>query len=310
MEKSNCCDNSNCNNCDQERIFNKSNQNFDDGTDFNETDFDQTDFDEMTFEGQNRNSDHGCYKPKGQQIYPMPCNPHSRSFIKPSNRQHELHGPIPREPCGPILRESCRPILREPCGPVQRGSYIPIPREPYDHIPKEPCGPIQRGSYDPIPREPYGPIQCGSYDKPCDPFPYQQCNESRMDQYNHHDCRLNDLDINPDPRHNSFSNMNNYPHNNQKYNDCIDDTYLLKYLLKKYNLDKQKLICSIQKTREKNFKRQVICNFYEDNAHLINRPFIEQYRMFKEWNHDGIHISKEDFENYYERYIKCLNQTY
>jgi len=91
--------------------------------------------------------------------------------------------------------------------------------------------------------------------------------------------------------------MSHAPHP-QKF--IVTDEYLLNYLLKKYQLDKQKLIKSIERTYEKEMKLSVIKKFYKQNKYLINRPFKEQYQYFKQWNNTGIYISKEELEDFFE----------
>ena len=119
------------------------------------------------------------------------------------------------------------------------------------------------------------------------------------------------------PNNNHFQNLDNRPHKNHFHNhhvnknipinsSKINDTYLLNFLLGKYKLDKQKLIISIQKSLENDFKFRVITGFYNDNENIIDKPVREQFKLFKQWNKGGIYLSKEEFEDYYEKNIKCL----
>lgn len=149
----------------------------------------------------------------------------------------------------------------------------------------QPCGPNMRPNIPPC-----GPNSCN---QPCGPNPNIPCNQP---------CGPNpNMPCGPNPG----------PPCDQpcppNFDNCISDEYLLDYLLRKYGLDKQKLIYSVQKSRERKFKNQIICNFYEDNDDIINKPFKEQYRLFKQWNDGGAYISREDFEYYYDKYIKCSN---
>jgi hypothetical protein len=94
------------------------------------------------------------------------------------------------------------------------------------------------------------------------------------------------------------------------YDDFIvTDEYLLDYLLRKYKLDKHKLISSIKKTKENEIKMHIMKDFYKYCKHYnqINKPCKELYKIFKQWNRSGIDIFKEEFENYYEEYAKPNN---
>ena len=93
----------------------------------------------------------------------------------------------------------------------------------------------------------------------------------------------------------------------QENNDFIvTDEYLLDYLLKKYKLDKNKLICMIKKMKEHEFKNMVLKDFYDDidNDYIRDKPIKEQYQLFKQWNYNNIKISKEELENYYDKNIR------
>lgn len=87
-------------------------------------------------------------------------------------------------------------------------------------------------------------------------------------------------------------------------NYYITDGELLDFLLKKYNLNKQMLVNSILKQKEHKFKFNLLKNFFDKNKKRTNRPIRDLYRFFKEWNYDGPHIGKEEFEDHYEKYIK------
>lgn len=95
------------------------------------------------------------------------------------------------------------------------------------------------------------------------------------------------------------NNCNNDPNR-------ITDEYLLDYLLQKYRLDKRKLIASIIKSREMEFKMDVMKNFYDHNRYLINshKPISHHYKIFKQFNLDRYDISIEELDDYYEKYIK------
>ena len=90
-------------------------------------------------------------------------------------------------------------------------------------------------------------------------------------------------------------------------NNEITDDYLLNYLLRKYKIDKQKLIVMLRKSRESDYKSFVMKKFYKENKNARNMQFREQYKIFKQWNNSGVYISKEELENYYENHIRCKN---
>jgi hypothetical protein len=92
----------------------------------------------------------------------------------------------------------------------------------------------------------------------------------------------------------------------QSYFDdyMITDEYLLNYLLHKYRLDKEKLILSIKRNREKEFKLMIIRNFYEKNKEIINYPFPEHWKLFVKFVYCGPNIEKEELEDYYQKYIQ------
>ena len=84
----------------------------------------------------------------------------------------------------------------------------------------------------------------------------------------------------------------------------ITDEYLLDYLLKKYGIDQHKLVLTIRKNKELEFKKFTLKCFYRENNHIKCKPIKEQYKVFKNWNCSDIYISKEELEDYYEQYIK------
>lgn len=90
----------------------------------------------------------------------------------------------------------------------------------------------------------------------------------------------------------------------QKSNtDEITDQHLLEYLLEKYKLDKKKLINIIFKNRENDVKLRILNDFFEHHKNIVYRPILEQYKIFKRWyqNIDGPEISRDEFENFYEK---------
>lgn len=116
----------------------------------------------------------------------------------------------------------------------------------------------------------------------------------------HTDSNMTDLDYAHGLDSESESDLQQSPH------IIITDEYLLNFLLKKYNLNKTKLIAMIKNTKEKELKTQIMKDFYNnnDNNNLLLKPFIEQYKLFKIWNKSGFIICKEDFEAFVESNIK------
>lgn len=95
-----------------------------------------------------------------------------------------------------------------------------------------------------------------------------------------------------------------YRQANDEY--MISDEYLLNYLLRKYKLDKYKLIASIKKSKDYENKIYIMKTFYKNNKFLINtyKPFIEHWKIFKKWNCGRLDINKEELQDYYEEYVK------
>ena len=85
------------------------------------------------------------------------------------------------------------------------------------------------------------------------------------------------------------------------YPEKIDDAYLLEYLLKKLNLDKNRLIHSIKKNQEQEFKNFIIRDFYNDNPDMVGKPMREQYSVFKVWYCGMTPIDNYDLEKFNEK---------
>lgn len=84
----------------------------------------------------------------------------------------------------------------------------------------------------------------------------------------------------------------------------ITDEMLLDYLLKKYQLDKNKLVYSLKKIKENEFKNYILKNFYKKNSFAKCKPIKEQYRILKKWYRGDIDICKEELDDFYEKNIK------
>lgn len=89
--------------------------------------------------------------------------------------------------------------------------------------------------------------------------------------------------------------------------DVITDTDILDYILWKYRLDKNKIICMMMKTKENELKRAAFQRFYQEYPCVINKEVCEQYKIFKKWyyeNHDlYLKFTDDEFEVFYEKYI-------
>lgn len=78
----------------------------------------------------------------------------------------------------------------------------------------------------------------------------------------------------------------------------ISDEYLLTYMLKKYKVDKQKLISMLKNLKEKEIKTDVIKEFYKRNPEVLKKQLSEQFKIFKIWNDSGFPIFKDQLECY------------
>ncbi|AGC01756.1 hypothetical protein H012_gp709 [Acanthamoeba polyphaga moumouvirus] len=84
----------------------------------------------------------------------------------------------------------------------------------------------------------------------------------------------------------------------------VTDEYLLDYLLKKYRLEKNKLIHTIQEQKKREYKSMIIEFFYKENVNVKYKNIKEQYKILKKWNESGLEISFEDLDNFFEEKIK------
>jgi hypothetical protein len=144
----------------------------------------------------------------------------------------------------------------------------------------------------------------GRRNGPCDekysPPPFNRCDEP---------CR------NPDCRNCSRCPPRNMPraecsrepvcHNESDcYEPClppIDDYFLLEHLLKKYNIDKLKLICHLEKIEICKEKNRLFAIFYCRFPSQKVMPFTDQWLFFKDWICKfcpQFEIDKCDMENY------------
>lgn len=134
--------------------------------------------------------------------------------------------------------------------------------------------------------------------------PNKRCDEYYVNNYPQtrlSECREREY---PDDKyHRGFDGYpSNHDHNEYLDGD-ITDEFLLNYLLRRYNLDKYKLINMIKKNRKNETKHLIIQDFYNLHRDLINKSLDEQYHIFKKWNDSEFYISKTDLEDYLNEYI-------
>lgn len=117
---------------------------------------------------------------------------------------------------------------------------------------------------------------------------------------------------NPSAQYPTENNCSNIPQNYMSDNNenFITDEYLLDYLLKRYKLDKQKLILMLTRSKENEYKFYILNKFYHDHKEIEYKPFRDQYRAFKEWNCNDIHITRDELEDFYETYKKIDKNNY
>lgn len=178
----------------------------------------------------------------------------------------------------------------------------------YKNVPNEEFRPHDRRRI--IPNEEFGPNNCRR-NIPDGDFEIEQNYRRNIpnEDFGPHNCKINDFESYY-PKEQSPIKCNpsceqNLPINEPCYREfMVTDGYLLDYLLRFYRLDKEKLIISIKKSKEKEFKMGIIDNFYCQNRHLWNRPFPEHLRAFSKFSYCGPIIDPEDLESYYEEFIR------
>jgi hypothetical protein len=95
------------------------------------------------------------------------------------------------------------------------------------------------------------------------------------------------------------------------YQPClppIDDFFLLDHLLKKYNIDKLKLICHLEKVEIVKEKNRIFATFYCRFPSQKALPLTDQWIFFKEWICKfcpQFEIDKCDMENYLQGKLHC-----
>ncbi|QGR53758.1 hypothetical protein [Moumouvirus maliensis] len=132
------------------------------------------------------------------------------------------------------------------------------------------------------------------------------------DSENINECEIisdyNNLDVDQNCEMETTSNLKTIGGKHyvkQRYTKFIvTDEYLLDYLLKKYRLDKNKLVYTIQEQKKREYKSIIIEFFYKENMGIKYKNIKEQYKIFKKWNESGLEISFEDLDNFFEEKIK------
>ncbi len=102
-----------------------------------------------------------------------------------------------------------------------------------------------------------------------------------------------------------YPDETNAPYHSRTVNqDVIDDAYVLNYLLKKFKLDKSKLIHKIRRERRKESKLELIDQFYKTHTDIGYRKLKKQYQIFSIWNPSDLEVSLAEFEDFYEQYVR------
>jgi sulfur relay (sulfurtransferase) DsrF/TusC family protein len=268
------------------------------------------------------------------------CNHCNRRGIEPEN--HSIDRPYNEPNCFPENHPIDRPFnipIKPNCfpenHPIDRPFNIPIKPNcfPENHPIDRPCNEPNCFQQNSEFIEEYSEPNKYHPTKKCDDFlactdfsndsDNLSCKEQCIDHknkcisHNKEYCPCDEEYSQYDSDNNYQTDIKQYPHQNlqnphaQNFPNepmykpfLVTDEYLLNYLLKKYKLDKHKLVQMIKKTKENEFKMLVLKDFYEDCENIQLKPVKEQYQLFKRWNHSGIWITKEELENYYEKYIK------
>ncbi len=107
-----------------------------------------------------------------------------------------------------------------------------------------------------------------------------------------------DPDRNQQPR-NSFVHTQHYQKPSEK---TITNDDILAFILKKYNIDKRRIVGTIFKIRVNKIKEHIINKFYLDNPRILKRKLRDQYIIFTNWNKSNVIITETEFEYFHDRY--------
>ena len=164
----------------------------------------------------------------------------------------------PYPPCDNPNCNHCKPPVSYPPPHNDHPPCAPPPK-PCPPPGDRPCIPCEDDFDGPSCGPPFNGPSCGPYNGLDDNFmaPRDYSSSDSEDDHHHPKCM-------PPP-----------------YDDCeITDTEILNYLLYKYRLDKHKLIISMKKNRDNEFKVTVMNRFYKENKFIKCKPIKEQYRFF------------------------------
>ena len=310
MNLNRSCDNPNCDNCNREP-----NSIYQNTPVFNELSYDR---DQNSYINPNSNDSDRIYDQQNNDFQQHePYNDSSYPSKKYKQKYHQYRQPmnLPCDrPMDPYSDPQCDrpmgpPCDRPMCPPCDRPMGPPCDRPmgpPCDRPMGPPCdrpmgSPCDRPMGPPCDR-PMGPHCDRPMGPPCDRPMGPPCDRPMGPPCNKPMGPPCDRPMGP-PCDRAMGSETQYQTNGQP-NNYVSNDELLHFLLKKYKIDKNNLISYILTTREKKFKITVIQNFYEDNGHLIHKPIHVQYKLFKQWNSGRIHISKEEFENFHDQFMK------
>ncbi|AKI80467.1 hypothetical protein QJ850_gp232 [Acanthamoeba polyphaga mimivirus] len=142
----------------------------------------------------------------------------------------------------------------------------------------------------------------GQYNGPMNgPNEYYDPEDSDGSDYS--DSNPNDFDSDDDDIDLSYFQKRQY--NKPTYHRFeVTDEYLADYLLRKFGLDKEKVVRSIQKNKKDEFKAMILDYFYKENPKIKHQSINNQYKLFRKWNKSGLKIKIDDLEIYYENKVK------
>lgn len=168
----------------------------------------------------------------------------------------------------------------------------------FDH--DQSCGCHHNRSYPPPPSMggPSAPMQNqpASYGPPM-PMPHHVNMPSSM---NAHQMQYNaPIHHRPPPDYSEPSSLCEECYHRCIHGDfVVTDTDILNLVIKKYNLDKDKLIAHIKRNKEQDCKQLVMDNFYKQHPHSERLSLHEQHQKIEDWNGSCYYISLGDLETY------------
>lgn len=224
-----------------------------------------------------------------------------RSYLPPPNNIYQnwdsqrpcpsIDNIPPQRPCPSM--DNCNIPLQRPCPPIDNCN-IPQQR-PCPHVdncnipPQRPYQPIDNCN---IPSQRPCPLAENEYihnNQDCCNIPFQ------MDELDPN-CTDIDSSVCDQPR----SEIN---HEHNPLTD-ISDMEILNFLLKRQNLDKRKIISTIQRMKLIRIKEMIMNQFYEQNPNVRLRKFADQYIIFSNWNKTNFVITEDELESFFAKYWK------